>query len=198
MSGPTSVLPTSNPAFTSGCNDSAIQSTYSFANVHSVARAYGSLYEVTNLRGKLEFYTASNYTAPGAVVIHVHAFANNPTGFDIFNTGCFRMHVSGPLLLEPKVALPSQLNANGYSGYTEWRVPYNTAYSGMDVTTQAIWNDSVTAQAKLTSAVTVTIPQIPPTSFAVRNTVFDYAIDDAAAFGPYQIPYYNPALCYKK
>ena len=183
------------------CNDSA-HTTNTGSYVYQSISTAGAYYSVINYRNKLRFYTYSYYTAPGALVFHVHAFSNNVTGFNIFNTGCNNMHVSGPLLLEPRITLPAAANSSGYSGYYDWVFPWDNSYSGQTVTTQAAWTDSVSGKLLLSQARATSMPSAPVTGTAVRN--FCYSSSSATATtGSYSTYYqstgfYNPSMCYGK
>jgi len=194
---PTTRLNNTSTGVTTRCNDSEHGSTTTGAYCLLYAYAYGPKYPIDNYRGRLYFYHVSYYTGYENPVIHGLAFANDTTGLDL-GTGCNKLHLKGPMLLFPRVTMPSTYSSSGYSGYQFRLVPWIAAMSGLQVTVQAAWADSSTNRFALSQGRQATLPSGLPGPAPQRIHTYQYQSPTATTgFGPYNYYYMNPATAWE-
>ena len=198
---PATRLNNTSSGVTTRCNDSAM-TTSTGSYLYLNATVYGSRYTIHNYRNRVYFYSYSYYTAYDAPVIHAYGFTTNDTGIDV-GTGCNKLHMTGPIVLSPRITMPKQYSTSGYSGYPFFLFPWDVGFANLKVIGQAAWDDSVTGKFNLTQAYERTLPGAPPPKeFAKRDSIFAYktstGIPASAQYGPYPYYYANPAFCYGK
>lgn len=195
---PTTRLNNNSTGVTGRCNDSEHGTRTTGAYNYLYATAYGKQYPITNYRGRLLFYTVSYYTGYENPLIHAIAFANDTKGIDL-NTGCNKLHLKGPMLLRPRVSLPSSYSSSGYSGYRFDLVPWKNVFAGLQLTLQTAWADSSTNNLNLSQARQAILPSMLPEKEQQRSYTYHYnGATATTGFGPYggSTYYYNPAFAY--
>lgn len=146
---------------TGRCNDSGFGPVANGSYGRIFATLYGPTHSTVALRKKLVLYSTSYYTAVQAPVVHVWGLRNDPTGVD-YLTGCNRLHALGPYATFFYFTKPRSVDPRGYSGFVYSIVPWFALLSGLRVTMQAGWPDTVTNRLNLTQAREVTLPAAMP------------------------------------
>jgi len=192
---PATRLNNNSAGVTGRCNDSAITTTTG-SYMYLYAYLYGPKYVVINYRSNLLFYHYSYYTAPEAPVIHGLSFATDDTGIDL-GTGCNKLHLKGPMILQPVMTMPRAYSIYGYSEYRLEFIPWDSSMANLKITAQAAWTDSVTKKFNLTQAHEATLPSGLPQPAPKRMHTYQYQSPSAATgYGPYNYYYMNPAMAY--
>jgi hypothetical protein len=191
---PSTRLNNTSTGVTTRCNDSEhTQTTGSYCYLYTYA--YGNKYPVDNYRGKFVFYHVSYYTGYENPVIHALSLMPNVAGYDL-GTGCNKLHVMAPMILIPRVTMPSSYSTSGYSGYRLNFVKWNPAFASATAVVQAAWADSSTNALGLSQARQAVLPSGPPGPPPERLAVYNYNKTSATGNGPYTTYTYNPAFCY--
>lgn len=161
---------------------------------------YGPNHHVLSYRNKFQLYTFSYYTAQGLPVANIVNFKGSAAGITFPSVVCNKLHLDPTRYLMIGVS-----NANGpgaWSGYfypsktPEGLVPYNSAYVGLNLWAQALWNDSRTGAIRLTRAVNTAIPWVPR---GVNRSALIQPLThmkNSTGYGPYTDEAYNPIIRY--
>ncbi|MCB9869944.1 MAG: hypothetical protein H6837_08815 [Planctomycetes bacterium] len=193
ISIPSTRLNNNSAGVTFRCNDSA-HSTTTGSYLYLYGNYYGPWYSNVDWRDKLVMYSVSYYTRPSAPAVHAWGFSTNQTGVDI-GTGCNRLHINGPMLLQFFMTPPLSAQSNSYSGYRYLVWPWQTAFAGFKVVGQAAWTDSVSGSLNLSQASENTLPSPPPNGEVRRSATILYP-GSSTPIGPYPYYYANPVMRY--
>lgn len=179
---------------TGRCNDPAIQSKIG-ATLEAEAFLANQNHHVRSWRDQLVIRTRSLGCAPAAPVIHAFGVIANPAGVDL-NTGCNRLHISGPIYTVPYQTQPLSRDPRGASDLQTLTFPWSKALAGLTLVMQAAWADSGSGAIGLTQASTAILPQdFSPATIPSRRAT--YAVGSSSAVAPNGLPQANPVLQYR-
>jgi hypothetical protein len=141
----------------------------------------------------LTIETQCYWTGPYALVTHVVSLYGSSVGFPVPGVTCNKVHID---LSKPAFLLFHKTDKNGRSWKVHpvgWKLPWNAAFTGLQLWYQAAWNDTVDGRLLLTNASENHVPGLRPSY--KRVAVYQYD-GRSVGYGPYPHASYFPILRY--
>ena len=192
-----------------GCHDSGNTTepyTYYGGYHYTYLYIYGDSYSSTSYRNKMRFYSYNTYVSKTSPVIAAYALGGIEAGVRFAGVVCNKLYINPALMVLTASANPTASTNYGYAyhypvnptGSPTGSFPIIPNSAGIDIWSQAAWQDTNNRGLRLTNGCKITVPAAPPPP-PQRLEMYHYNPTSLTSISnPDNYYYRNPVVRYTK